>query len=79
MDRDPRSFYAIEYAYGRDAVNNGNRADHIHRFATAAERTRFIDMIERDGRDADPLPATDARVKKALRYAALGLDWPQAV
>lgn len=68
-------FYAIVYAYGRDIVNNGQRADHIHRFASIGERTRFISSQELD---ADPIAATDARVKRALRYAER-LDWPQAV
>lgn len=72
----PRSFYALVYAYGRNVVNNGQRADHIHRFATKAERTRFIDEQEAD---TDPIEATHPLVKKALRYADKGLDWPQAV
>lgn len=74
-----RTFYAIVYAYGRNVVNNGNRADHVYRFETAAERTRFLDAQEREGVDADPVPATHADVRKALRYADQGFDWPQAV
>lgn len=70
-----RTFYAIVYAYGRNVVNNGQRADHIHRFNTEADRRRFID--EQDA-DADPIAATHPLVKKALRYAE-HFDWPQAV
>lgn len=71
-----KKFYAIVYAYGRNVQNlNGTRADHIYKFDTVAERTRFIDE---HGEDADALKATDARVKKALRYAE-HFDWPQAV
>ena len=44
-----------------------------------AERKRFIDEQERSGNDADPIPATHPDVKKALRYAAQSLEWPQAV
>lgn len=79
-----RQFYAIIYAYGRDTVNkNGARADHIYRFSTEAERTRFIDEQERAGQDADPIKATHPKVKKALRYAEqyerMGMEWPVAV
>lgn len=74
-----RTFYAIVYAYGRNRINNGTRADHIYRFETEAERKRFIDEQERNGKDADPIKATHPDVKKALRYAEHGLDWPQAV
>jgi hypothetical protein len=74
-----RTFYAIVYAYGRNVVNNGNRADHIHQFTTIGERTAFIDEMERKGQDADPIAATHPDVKKALRYAESGLDWPQSV
>jgi hypothetical protein len=75
VERAARTFYAIVYAYGRNVVNNGQRADHIYRFTTEAERTRFIDEQEQD---ADPIAATHPLVKKALRYAE-HLDWPQAV
>ena len=75
----PRSYYALVYAYGRRIINNGNRADHVYKFDTEGERTRFIDEQERDGNDADPVKATHPDVKKALRYAQQGLDWPQAV
>ena len=73
-----RTFYAVVYAYGRGIVNDGNRADHVYRFSSEAERTRFIDAQERAGKDADPLPATHPDVRKAIRYAE-HLDWPQAV
>lgn len=75
VEQATRSFYAIVYAYGRGVVNGGQRADHIYRFDTVAERTRFIDT---QGQDADPIAATHPLVKKALRYAE-HLDWPQAV
>lgn len=74
-----RTFYAIVYAYGRNTVNNGNRADHVYRFSTEAERTRFLDEQERDGQEVDPIAASHPDVKKALRYAGQGLDWPQSV
>ena len=74
-----RTFYAIVYAYGRSVVNNGNRADHVHQFATVGERTAFIDSMERDGHEADPILATNPTVKKALRYAAQSQEWPIAV
>ena len=70
-----KKFYAIVYAYGRHVVNNGQRADTIHRFDTVAERTRFLNEQEQD---ADPIKATHPLVKKALRYAE-HMDWPQAV
>lgn len=70
-----KQFYAIVYAYGRNVVNNGQRADHIHRFDTVAARTRFLNDQEQD---ADPIAATHPLAKKALRYAA-HFDWPQAV
>lgn len=70
-----KQFYAIVYAYGRNVVNNGQRADHIYRFESIAERTRFLDAQEQD---ADPIAATHPLVKKALRYAE-HFDWPQAV
>ncbi len=70
-----RTYYAIVYAYGRGVVNNGQRADHVYRFETMAERTRFLDGLDTD---ADPIEATHPLVKKALRYA-VHLDWPQAV
>lgn len=70
-----RTFYAIVYAYGRGIANNGQRADIVHRFDSVAARTRFLNDQEQD---ADPVAATDARVKRAIRYAA-HLDWPQAV
>ena len=73
-----KQFYAIVYAYGRNVVNNGQRADHIYRFNVVAERTRFLDKQEREGNEADPIAATHPLVKKALRYAE-HLDWPQAV
>lgn len=74
-----RSFYALVYAYGRHINNEGNRADYVYKFASEAERTRFIDDQERAGNDADPVKASHPDVKKALRYADRGLDWPQAV
>lgn len=73
-----RTFYAIQYAYGRGVVNNGNRPDYIYRFATLAERQRFL--AEHDENKVDPIAATDPLVRKAIRYAAvIGNDWPQAV
>lgn len=74
-----RTFYAIVYAYGRNVINNGTRADHVYRFSTEAERQRFVDEMERSGQDADAIRASHPDVKKAIRYAAQGLDWPQAV
>lgn len=74
-----RQFYAIEYAYDRDVVNNGQRADHIHRFATVAELVRFLDQQERAGVEADRIGASHPLVKKALRYSEQGSEWPVAV
>jgi hypothetical protein len=74
-----RKFYAIKYAYGRNVINNGNRADEVYRFDTIAERTRFVNDWEREGIDVDPVPASHPEVRKAIRYAAQGFDWPQAV
>jgi len=72
-----KQFYAIVYAYGRDVVNNGQRADMIYRFDSVAERTRFLNDQEQD---ADALPATHPEVKKAIRYYTdHHLDWPQTV
>ena len=75
----PRKFYAIKYAYGRNVVNNGTRADHVYQFDTLAERDRFV--ADEDGNDAevDAVSARHSDVRKALRAAALGLEWPQAV
>ncbi len=78
VERAIRTFYAIVYAYGRNVVNNGQRADHVYRFDTEAERVRFLDEQEREGNEADPIAATHPLVKKAIRYAER-LDWPQAV
>ena len=78
MSRKPRAFYAIVYAYGRNVPKNGSRADYIHRFETIAERTRFMDLSERAGNDADPIEATHPLVLRALRFAKT-TPWPQAV
>jgi hypothetical protein len=75
-----RTFYAIEYAYGRHVVNNGNRPDYIHRFNTVAERQRFLAERAGSEHDVDPIDASDPLVRKALRYAAvIGDNWPMAV
>ncbi len=71
--------YAIVYAYGRDVVNNGNRADSVHRFPSAAQRTRFLHDQETGGFQADAIKQSHPSVRKALRYAAQGADWPQLV
>lgn len=71
--------YAIVYAYGRDVENHGNRADQIHRFRTQAERTRFLDEQESGGLQADAIRQAHPKVRKALRSAAQGYDWPQLV
>lgn len=70
-----KKFYAIVYAYGRNVVNNGQRADMIHRFESVADRTRFLNDQEQD---ADAIAATHPLVKKAIRYSE-HMDWPQAV
>ncbi|HEY1011158.1 MAG TPA: hypothetical protein VGE07_00540 [Herpetosiphonaceae bacterium] len=80
MDRKPRSFYAIEYAYGRTKhTGGGTRANKIHQFASKAEQVRFVSDCERQEINADELKATDPRVRRAQRYAAQGLEWPQSV
>jgi len=35
-------WYAIEYAYGPQVINNGNRADTVREFATKAERDKWV-------------------------------------
>lgn len=79
VTRNSRTFYAIEYAYGRGVINNGQRTDHIHAFSTEGARVAFIDQRERGGVEVDPLPATHPLVKRAIRYAEQGADWPVAV
>lgn len=77
-----RMFYAIEYAYGRGLVNNGPRADRVHQFMTIAARDRWVSdgpPNTTDGGYREELPARHARVRKAQRAAAVGLEWPQAV
>ena len=74
-----RHFYAIIYAYGRDAINNGVRADQVHRFPTKAARVAFVHDNNGKPYDVDSLPAKDTRVQTANRYAAQGLEWPIAV
>lgn len=74
-----RMFYAITYAYGRNVINEGTRADHVHQFATIAERDRFVADNDGNGEDVDAVSARHPDVRKALRAAELGLAWPQAV
>lgn len=74
-----KKWYAIVWAYGRDVVNQGNRADHIHQFKSKGARDAFVDAQERDGQQADPLPGGSPLVQRARRYAAQGLDWPVPV
>ena len=75
----PRHFYAIIYAYGRDVINNGIRADQVHRFPTKASRIAFVHANDGTPYDVDSIRAKDVRVQTANRYAAQGLDWPIAV
>ena len=78
--KKPRHSYAVEYAYGRDAINSrGVRADQIHRFPTQAARVAFVHAHDGQPNDVDSLPAKDTRVQTANRYAAQGLEWPIAV
>lgn len=60
-------YYAIEHAYGR-AVNQGNRANMVHRFTSVEERDNWTkagpDYTTEPGfREA--LRASDRRVKRA--------------
>lgn len=71
--------YVIVYAYGRDVVNHGNRADQVHRFKSQAERVIFLNGCELDGVQADAIGQAHPKVRKALRYAKQGADWPQLV
>lgn len=71
--------YAIVYAYGRDVANRGNRADQVHQFKSQAERVIFLDGCELDGIEADTIRQAHPKVRKALRHAAQGYDWPQLV
>jgi hypothetical protein len=73
-----RHYYAIVYAYGRHAVV-GNRADRIYRFESIPARIKFLDEQESTGYGADALSASHPKVKRALRYAAQGGQWPQVV
>lgn len=78
----PRVFYAIAYAYGRSVINHGTRPDHVYQFATVAERDRWIADGPPDITASGDREAATSRhplVRKALRAAELGLDWPQAV
>lgn len=71
--------YAIVYAYERDVENKGNRADQIHRFKSQVERVIFLDGCDLDGIQADAIKQSHPKVRKALRYAKQGADWPQRV
>ena len=71
--------YAIVYAYGHDVENHGNRADSVHRFPNVAQRTRFLHEQEAGGFQADAIKQSHPKVRKALRAAAQGGDWPQLV
>ncbi len=72
--------YAIVYAYGRDAINHGgSRADTVHRFPNEMQRRRFLDEQETGGYQADAVKQSHPKVRKALRYADQGGDWPQLV
>ena len=76
----PRFWYAITYAYGRDAINSrGVNADQVHRFPTKAARVAFVHDNNGTPNDVDSIRAKDTRVQTANRYAAQGLDWPIAV
>ena len=75
-----RYSYAVEYAYGRDAINSrGVRADKVHRFPTKAARVAFVHANDGTPYDVDSIRAKDVRVQTANRYAAQGLEWPIAV
>lgn len=38
----PQHWYAIEYAYGPEVINDGLRADIVREFATRAERDAWV-------------------------------------
>jgi hypothetical protein len=66
----PRHYYAIEYAYGQDTINHGNRPNLIHRFESEAERDQFCEAgpdYTTESGYAEPLPSTDPRVRRAIR------------
>lgn len=58
-------FYAIEYAYGRTVVNNGQRADRVLEFTSRRLRDAWVaDGSAYDGAGArDVLGARDRRVR----------------
>jgi hypothetical protein len=37
-----RRYYAIEYAYGSDVLNNGQRADRVMHFDSKEERNTWV-------------------------------------
>ena len=42
MATKPTHWYAIEYAYGPQVINNGNRADTVREFSTKTERDEWV-------------------------------------
>lgn len=74
-----RAFYAIVYAYGRNMINGGTRADHVHHFRTVAERARFVADHDGNPSDVDAASSTHPLVRKAVRADRAGCAWPQAV
>lgn len=62
-------YYAISYAYGPVAVNQGNRADVAYRFATRQDRDKWV--AARDSRAAITRQALRAR----MVHSAVVLDW----
>lgn len=59
-------FYAIEYAYGRNMINNGNRADRVMEFSAKQLRDVWVAAGSSDVNSAgarDALKARDSRVR----------------
>lgn len=59
-------FYAIEYAYGRNVVNNGNRGDRVLEFSAKRLRDAWVGAGSFDVNSSgarDVLTARDSRVR----------------
>ena len=66
-----KQFFAIEFAYGRNVLNNGNRADRYHAFKTAAARDAWV----AEGSDFDG--AGSRAVVSAKRVPQRVRDWQE--
>jgi hypothetical protein len=68
MGRRARTFYAAYRPYGLHALNrDGTRADVLHGFAHASDRTAWV---EADPGRRETLPANAPEVRAALTFEA---------